>query len=88
MDAPDKNYIDNQIEWLKKLMDAEIKADRDARDKALQSMEKRLDGMNEFRTTLKDQAGTFVTRGQLWAAVITVITITITVAALMNNIFK
>lgn len=83
-----KEYTDNQLQWLEKVMNAEIKADRRAVDKALQSMEKRLDGMNEFRTTLKDQAGTFITRGQLWAAVITVVTITIAISAMMINFFK
>ena len=32
---------------------------------ARSSMEKRLDGMNEFRDTLKDQASRFVTRSEL-----------------------
>lgn len=88
MKISSKEYIDNQIQWLEKVMNAEIKADRDARGKALASMEKRLDGMNEFRTTLKDQAATFITRGQLWAAIITVITIGIAITALMINYFK
>lgn len=83
-----KEYVDNQVKWLEKVMNAEIKGDREARDKALASMEKRLDGMNEFRTTLKDQAGTFITRGQLWAAVITIITMCIAITALMINFFK
>lgn len=30
--------------------------------KASESMEKRLDSMNEFRSTLKDQAATFISR--------------------------
>ena len=32
----------------------------EALDKAVQSMDRRLEGMNEFRASLKDQAGTFV----------------------------
>jgi hypothetical protein len=34
---------------------------------ALVASDKRLDGMNEFRDSLKDQAGTFVTRKELEA---------------------
>ena len=35
-------------------------AERDARKVALEAMEKRLDGMNEFRDQLRDQAANFV----------------------------
>jgi len=34
--------------------------------KAEQASEKRLDSVNEFRAQLRDQAGTFVTRSELW----------------------
>lgn len=33
---------------------------------ALESINERLLGMNEFRETLKDQQGTFITRAELW----------------------
>lgn len=36
---------------------------------ALAANEKRLDGMNEFRTTLKDQQGTYITRAEVYALV-------------------
>ncbi len=39
-------------------------ASQAAVNKAEQSMNKRLDGMNEFRQQLKDQGATFVTRDQ------------------------
>ena len=39
------------------------------------SMEKRLDGMNEFRDALKDQAGKFVTRAELLAMIIGISTV-------------
>ncbi len=50
-------------------LEREIKLRAEQNDEALRkatnSMEKRLDGMNEFRATLKDQAGTFVTRSEM-----------------------
>jgi hypothetical protein len=36
---------------------------------ALAASDKRLDGMNEFRQTLKDQQGTYVTRAEVYAMV-------------------
>jgi len=35
---------------------------KEAVDKALESLNKRLDGMNEFRNTLKDQESKYLTR--------------------------
>jgi hypothetical protein len=59
-----KDYIDSRL------------ADRDrAVAAALASNDRRLDGMNEFRDTLKNQQGTFVTRVELfaWIAVTSII---------------
>ena len=81
----EKVYIDNQINWLKELIISKIDAIDEAKKNAFNSMEKRLDGMNEFRDTLKDQAGLFVTRRELWAAVVTVITIVIAAMALLRK---
>ena len=47
---------------LKEYFDAQIENVKQATELARESMEKRLDGMNEFRDTLKDQAGKFITR--------------------------
>lgn len=57
---------------LKEYLDASIKDIRESIKVAYASMEKRLDGMNEFRDTLKDQAGKFVTREELDARLETV----------------
>jgi len=48
-----------------KYVDARIDEVKDAVKPALTSMDKRLDGMNEFRDTLKDQAARFVTREEM-----------------------
>jgi hypothetical protein len=55
---------------------------------AYQSMEKRLDGMNEFRDTLKDQAAKFVTRAELMAAVIGVSTIISIFISILMRVMK
>jgi hypothetical protein len=55
---------------------------RDALLTATIAMEKRLDGMNEFRDTLRDQAGSFVTRTELLAVsgvMSTIISIVLTI---------
>lgn len=68
-----KEYVDMQAElnkeWMQRLMDAEIANIKDNINKANASMDKRLDGMNEFRETLKDSNNTFVT----WTALIALI---------------
>lgn len=65
-----KEYVDMQAElnkdWMQKLVDAQIDNINDNVVRANTAMEKRLDGINEFRGQLKDQAGTFVT----WPALI------------------
>lgn len=66
-----KEYVDKQSElnryWSERLMQAQFDNIKDNVDKANASMEKRLDGINEFRGQLKDQAGTFITRAELFA---------------------
>jgi len=51
-----------RIEALREYTDTRFKAQEDATERARASMEKRLDGMNEFRDTLKDQGATFITK--------------------------
>lgn len=47
--------------------------------------EKRLESVNEFRGQLKDQAGTFVTRAELWAVVSTAMMIAIAAIGLLKK---
>jgi hypothetical protein len=57
-------------------------------DTAKESMEKRLDGMNEFRDTLKDQASRFVTRTELLAAVVGISTVVSIVVSILMKVMK
>jgi hypothetical protein len=52
---------------LKEFLNSRIDEVKDSVKIAYNSMEKRLTGMNEFRDTLKDQAGRFVTREEMEA---------------------
>jgi len=65
-----KQYFDFRHKALEDLMDARLKAMDEAVKLAKTSMERRLDGMNEFRATLKDQASGFVTRTELLTTVV------------------
>jgi hypothetical protein len=80
-----KKYINREIKMFRREIKYWRRLDRRAIDKAHNNMEKRLDGMNEFRSQLKDQAGTFVTRKDLWLAAIAIVGV---VLAIMQLIFK
>jgi hypothetical protein len=54
------NNVETRIARLEERLDA---AER-ARDVALTAMDRRLDGMNEFRNTLRDQQNTFLRTDQ------------------------
>lgn len=60
MTPEERNYVS-----LKEHFETRITALERATDTATKTLDKRLDSMNEFRNTLKDQAGTFVTRSDL-----------------------
>jgi hypothetical protein len=48
---------------------AALRAAEKATDKADAASEKRFEGVNEFRETLKDQQSTFITRTEVYALV-------------------
>ena len=84
--SDEKNYTDNQVKWLKKYTEAEFKAVREAVSKVAKTSAMAISKVevtyksdkasaNEFRGQLKDQASTFVTRRELWSAVVTIIAI-------------
>lgn len=79
-----KEYVDMQAELNRQLTMCRSEANRSIADvqfenisdnvnKANTATEKRFDGVNEFRLQLKDQAGTFITRGELFAWIIAII---------------
>ena len=57
-----KEYIDSQFVALREYIESQFAAERRAVVAANETMNKRLDGMNEFREALKDSATKFVTR--------------------------
>jgi predicted nucleotide-binding protein (sugar kinase/HSP70/actin superfamily) len=72
-----KEYVDMQAqlnkEWAEKFIEVQFQNVNDNVSKANAAMEKRLDGINEFRAQLKDQAGTFITRNELWGYCIAIL---------------
>ena len=50
---------------LREYFETQLEAYQKAIDVATRTLDKRLDGMNEFRDTLRDQASRFVTRDEM-----------------------
>jgi hypothetical protein len=71
------DYIDNQIEWVKNFFDAEIRSVRDAVDKVEKTGSDYRATQNEWRAQMKDRESNFVTRRELWGAVVAIIGIVI-----------
>lgn len=65
-----KEYVDNQIDWLKIYLEAEVRAQKEAVSKVATETAARFEGQNEWRGQFKDQASKFVTRAELWSAFI------------------
>ena len=85
-ESPPWGYIDLKTHF-DTVIDLRFNGIEKATDLARVNMEKRLDGMNEFRETLKDQASRFVTRTELLAAVVGVSTlISIAISIIMRLI--
>ena len=78
----DKRYEQRFQAQEKSVKDALASADR-AVNKAETASEKRLDSVNEFRKTLSDQTGTFLTRAEFYWAVGFLLTLILGVAALV-----
>lgn len=60
-----EKYFEVKFIALREFFDYKFEAIYRANDVAYESMEKRLEGMNEFRDTLKDQASRFITRDEV-----------------------
>jgi len=56
--------IDAEFVTLRDYIDTRLESIDREKEVAYRAMEKRLDGMNEFRDTLKDQGGTFLTKNE------------------------
>lgn len=59
-----KEYFDDKFEFLKKYMDVRFNAVDASTKLAADTLEIRLESMNEFRESMKDQAGSFITRAE------------------------
>lgn len=66
---PLKDYFDGRLAEVQKYLAARIDAATTAADKAEEQLNRRLEGMNEFRDTLKDQAARLATKEQLEALI-------------------
>lgn len=84
MNSETKDYIDGQIKWLKEYTQAEMNSVRQAVAEAKSTYTADKANANEFRGQLKDQAGTFVTRRELWGAVIAIVAIVISILSYMK----
>ncbi|MDP2622171.1 MAG: hypothetical protein Q8P46_18685 [Hyphomicrobiales bacterium] len=58
-------HFQGKIEWLDRHFASQIRKIDDDTSKAASQIDKRLEGMNEFRDTLKDQAGNFSTKDEV-----------------------
>jgi hypothetical protein len=65
MSEKDNNFSFKNYVTLKEYLESRLENIEKSTDLAARIMEKRLEGMNEFRETLKDQASQFVTRTEL-----------------------
>lgn len=81
-------YIDGQFELCREIRrERNLSIDRSI-DLAREGMEKRLDSMNEFRETLRDQAGKFVTRNELLGLAIGISTLVSIVVSIVIMLIK
>jgi len=64
-DVPLREHLEVQIRWLDRYFDDKTRAMNLAVDKAAATIDTRLQGMNEFRDTLRDQAGRLATKEEV-----------------------
>jgi len=60
-----KEYFDGKLDDFEEKVELQFKLSKEAVEKALIQNDTRLEGMNEFRNSLRDQASTFITRQEL-----------------------
>lgn len=83
MTEEDRAYIDRLREADRRYVEAELTSIRRAVDTYNATNNERWTGANEFRGQLKDQAGTFLTRKELWLAGVAIIGIVLTIVSLL-----
>ena len=60
-----REYLQKQLEWVDRYFERQLMNAQTAIDKAESQLNKRLEGMNEFRDTLKDQAQTLARKDDI-----------------------
>ncbi len=60
-----RDHFQSQLHWLDRYFDRRLLDAKDAIDKAENQLNARLEGMNEFRDTLKDQASKLATKDEV-----------------------
>lgn len=78
-----KKYVDNQIEWARRENAAKFEGQEKAVRKLETTTTAKFEAQNEWRGQMRDQTSNFVTRRELWGAVITTITIILAAIALI-----
>lgn len=73
---------------LKVHYDAILRARDEEVERTRRQMELRLDGMNEFRQSLNDMSGTFVSRAELRATVALAVGVVTAIAAIVELVVK
>lgn len=95
----EREYTDNQIGWLKELIEKEFRAVREAVNKVETTNKEAVDKVeanyksyreqqNEWRNQIKDQTATFPTRRELWSAVVAAIGISLTACGIVVSIIR
>lgn len=64
-DVPLKDYLEHKLAAIDRYYDAQLRSIAERTNEAKEQIEKRLEGMNEFRDTLRDQAGRLATKEQV-----------------------
>jgi hypothetical protein len=84
--ADNKEYVDQQIQWIKIYTDAKFESVNKAVDKVAITNENAIAKVettyadyratqNEWRGQIKDAASTYVTRGELWSGILAATTL-------------
>lgn len=76
------------IKWMMLYLKAEMKATRRAVDKVEATNLAKFEAQNEWRQQMKDQTGNFVTRRELWGAVVSILAMIISAIAIMQSELK
>ena len=65
LNIPIRDYVDTQIKWLDTIFRMQIETITKNTALASSQIDRRLESMNEFRDTLRDQAGRLATRSEM-----------------------